>query len=604
MMRRPLRIALAAAGLGLAISALLSGQEPAQRPKRVALLVGVNEYKRRDFIDLKWAENDVDEMGKELDRLGFDRVVTMKGSAAGDLQATRSNIDTQLKALLDDIGKNDLVLVMLTGHGQQLPIKRDDGTMASDGFYCPVDAVVNEPSTMVSLSRLTDETLRKWGGENLVLVDACRDGVVDKDKGISRGIQGKVVALPEGTAILFACASGQRSLERDLLRHGVFTYGVLEALRAFDGTADPLTWGLLVDRVQNSVHKLNPAQRPIYSGNVGRLVLADRVKAGSRPAQSGPMLVPVETVPKSTEIAAAKPSAPNDRTPPSTMDRKAKSPEIETDRPKEIAVALEGTRAGDLRDDNGLKMKLRWCPKGRFRMGSPAGEAERFADEGPVDVTLSRGFWLGQFEVTQAQWQAVMGTTLREQNEKSSSRGINGEGSDHPIYQVDHEESTEFCRRWTDAERRAGRLPSTWSYRLPTEAQWEYACRAGTTTATAFGDRLSSREANFDGVSPYADAEKGPYLEETTAVGRYRPNGWGLCDMHGNVWEWCADGYDGLLSGGVDPTGSASALSRVIRGGGWIGGGGLCRSADRSDFAPAGRSSNLGFRVARVPSGQ
>jgi formylglycine-generating enzyme required for sulfatase activity len=247
-------------------------------------------------------------------------------------------------------------------------------------------------------------------------------------------------------------------------------------------------------------------------------------------------------------------------------------------------------------------MKFCWCPPGSFRMGSPPTEPERGNDEGPVQVTLSRGFWMGKFEVTQAQWQQVMGTTLRQQNEKSTIKRINGEGPEHPIYQVSAVEADEFCRKFTASERAAGRLPAGWEYRLPTEAQWEYPCRAGTATATAFGDRLGSDEANFDGSYPYNGAAKGPYLKETAPVGRYRANTWGLHDMHGNVWEWCADGFEARLAGGVDPVGPSAAASRVIRGGGWGNAGGGCRSAFRIGFAPGDRISNLGFRVARVPS--
>ena len=196
---------------------------PAAPTRRVALLVGINEYRKRGFIDLKWAENDVAEMEQELRRLGFDKVVVMKGSSEGELRPTKEHIEAQLKGLLADVGKDDIVLVMLSGHGQELKVKvrGPDGSEVErdDGFYCPVSAVLNEPDTMVSLSYLTDDLLAKWGGKNLVLLDACRDGVVDLDKGVrARGVQGRVVSLPEGTAILFSCASRQTSLERDELQ--------------------------------------------------------------------------------------------------------------------------------------------------------------------------------------------------------------------------------------------------------------------------------------------------------------------------------------------------------------------------------------------------
>jgi hypothetical protein len=273
---------LLAAALGFVVITLVLAQEPAAKPpaRRVALLVGINEYQRRGFDPLRWAENDVTDVRQELAGLGFDKIVLMTGSSLGDLRPTKDNILTQLRALLADVGSKDVVLMMLCGHGQQLAVTKPDGSTQEDGFYCPVDAVVNEPGSMISLSHLTDEVLRNWGGRNLLLVDACRDGVVDRDRGIrSRGIQGRVVALPEDTAILFSCRAGQKSDERDALRHGVFSFGVLEALRGIEGV---VTWGALVDRVQNRVAELNPDQDPIAAGAIGRLVLGRRaVSLGS-----------------------------------------------------------------------------------------------------------------------------------------------------------------------------------------------------------------------------------------------------------------------------------------------------------------------------------
>ena len=155
-----------------------------------------------------------------------------------------------------------------------------------------------------------------------------------------------------------------------------------------------------------------------------------------------------------------------------------------------------------------------------------------------------------------------------------------------------------FCRKLTEQERTAGRLPTDWEYTLPTEAQWEYACRAGTTTATAFGDRLSSTQANFDGNYPYNAAAKGPYLERTTEVGSYAANAWGLCDMHGNLYEWCRDWYDKQLQASDDPVGPASASYRVLRGGRWSSHGRYCRSAHRTSDDPSYRVNLDGFRVS------
>ena len=225
-------------------------------------------------------------------------------------------------------------------------------------------------------------------------------------------------------------------------------------------------------------------------------------------------------------------------------------------------------RAGRERNDNELGMTFCWCPPGSFHMGrlhlgGLLARKRPYQWDG-VGVTLSHGFWMGKFEVTQAQWRRVMGATLREQRAKdptqprtvgdSTMRDHVGEGPDYPIYFTSHAEAEEFCRKLTETERVAGRLEQGWEYRLPTEAQWEFACRAGTTTATAFGDRLSSTQANFDGSKPFNGAPAGPYLHDTTPVGSYPPNAWGLHDMHGNVWEWCRDGFtQGRPRGGTDP---------------------------------------------------
>jgi sulfatase modifying factor 1 len=269
--------------------------------------------------------------------------------------------------------------------------------------------------------------------------------------------------------------------------------------------------------------------------------------------------------------------------------------------------------AGRVRNDNGLGMPFCWCPSGSFHMGLLLQELRRFSSTDPVRVTLHRGFWMGKFEVTQSQWQLVMGVNLRQQRAMDpnqprpvgdgTSRDHVGEGAEYPIYYLSHTEAEEFCRRLTDAERTAGRLESGWEYRLPTEAQWEFACRAGTTTATAFGDGLSSIQVNFDGSKPFNRAPVGPYPRETTPVGRYPANAWGLHDMHGNVWEWCRDGFVKSPAGGNDPLEEPSSARRTFRGGCWHNPGVLCISTSRAWGDVNDRGSGLGFRAALVPAG-
>jgi formylglycine-generating enzyme required for sulfatase activity len=228
-----------------------------------------------------------------------------------------------------------------------------------------------------------------------------------------------------------------------------------------------------------------------------------------------------------------------------------------------------------------VSMEMLWVKPGAFEMGSPLSEKDREDDETPHTVTLTQGYWLGKYEVTQAQWEKVMGSN------PSDFKGVN-----RPVERVSWTDVTSFCSKLTASEQAAGRLPAGMTYQLPTEAQWEYACRAGTTTAYAFGDSLTSGQANISG---------GP--GETTDVGKYPANGWGFYDMHGNVWEWTADWYEKFTSGAVsDPVGPAVGSARVDRGGSWSDSALGARSALRLRVVPAFSGNYLGFRLSLRPA--
>jgi serine/threonine protein kinase/formylglycine-generating enzyme required for sulfatase activity len=250
--------------------------------------------------------------------------------------------------------------------------------------------------------------------------------------------------------------------------------------------------------------------------------------------------------------------------------------------------------AGEIRDDNGLKLKLVWCPPGRFCMGSPTDDPSRFPNEGPVDVTLTKGFWIGKVPVTQAQWQHVM-----QSMPWTSQRWVRVAGS-CPATWVAWKDAWEFCSRFMEAEQTAGRLPAGWKYTLPTEAQWEYACRAGTTTRYYFGDDEDKLPQNawFD-LNAFDIGKRYAHL-----AGRKEPNPWGLFDMHGNVWEWCRDAYAKDLPGGFDPEVKSGGREGVRRGGCWNLHAAYCRSASRLQVDANAGNHDLGFRLILEQSGE
>lgn len=235
-----------------------------------------------------------------------------------------------------------------------------------------------------------------------------------------------------------------------------------------------------------------------------------------------------------------------------------------------------------------------FIPPGTFRMGSPASELDRVETEGPqTAVIISRGFWIGKCEVTQGEYLAVMG---------SNPSRFTGD-TNLPVDTVSSWDAMSYCEALTQRERRAGRIAINSVYRLPTEAEWEYACRAWTSTRFSYGD--DPGYANLTNYAWYFENSGGT----THPVGQKLPNLWGLHDMHGNVWEWCQDWWSGSLPGGivVDPQGVASGSDRVLRGGGWNGWylyAGFCRSALRAYYYPYGRHDYFGFRVVLAPGPQ
>ncbi|MBP3556196.1 MAG: formylglycine-generating enzyme family protein [Thermoguttaceae bacterium] len=236
----------------------------------------------------------------------------------------------------------------------------------------------------------------------------------------------------------------------------------------------------------------------------------------------------------------------------------------------------------------GVDFAFRWRPPGTFQMGSPSSEAERDSDEGPrYEVTLTKGFWMLETPVTQGMYCAIAG----------SNSSYFKSGDNYPAENVSWLDCQSFC----ESLNALGGAPEGFAFRLPTEAEWEYACRAGTNAPYFWGATLNGDKANCDGNCPYGGVSKGRYLEKTSAVGSYTPNAWGLYDMRGNVWEQRADWFGCYAAGPqTDPTGPPAISSflyfRVLRGGSWRNRAENCRSACRYGGAATNRSKRCGFR--------
>jgi formylglycine-generating enzyme required for sulfatase activity len=269
------------------------------------------------------------------------------------------------------------------------------------------------------------------------------------------------------------------------------------------------------------------------------------------------------------------------------------------------------------------QLQMVYVKGGIFTMGSPEGEVNRRNDETQHQVKLS-DFWLGKYAVTVADFKKFVdeknyltdaekgdGSYIWNGKEWKQEKGINWRFGvsgklrdlaeyDHPVLHVSWNDSIAFCK-WLSAK--TGK-----TFRLPTEAEWEFACRAGTTTPFNTGDNLTTEQANYDGNYPYNNNKKGIFRETTVPVGHFDPNSWGLYNMHGNVWEWCNDWYgekyyDECKAKGTveNPEGPQNGSNRVVRGGSWINNALRCRTADRGDDSPGYRNNSIGFRLVFVP---
>ena len=546
---------------GLVLANLLASPAEAEG-KRYALVVGVRRY-GKPFKPLATAEADALAFEQALRSLGFNLIVTMTSEADEPLRRPTSarNILDQLDGLLKEKEKSDTVLVFLSGHGIQLTGDKPDAHGNKETYFCPEETRVKDRTTLVPISVVMKKLAGCPAERKLLLVDSCREEMLseDEEKKAGETIEAKPVGSPRppppaGLAALFSCGPGETSHAfKDLgqgrskdVGHGAFTHFALKYQR---GEADSLRYQknqLPIDElaayVRRETHdyvfdKLSTQQTPELL-----------VPGGLRPWSLGEL---------------ARPSDP-----------------------------FAGKSAGDAKE-LAPRTRFRWCPAGTFTMGTIGTTGS----DAPVQVTLTRGFWLCETEVTQGQFQAVMQSTPWKGKVNVK------EGLDYAASYISHDDAVAYCEKLTKQERAGGRLPAGWKYVLPTEAQWEYACRAGTTTKYSFGDDESrlSDYGWWGGIIGDGNAKTEQYAHR---VAQKKSNPWGLQDMHGNVWEWCADWYGAELPGGRDPLGASSGSLRVNRGGCWYNVASGCRSAVRSWGSPGNRDYFLGFRVAGVPSSE
>jgi formylglycine-generating enzyme required for sulfatase activity len=237
--------------------------------------------------------------------------------------------------------------------------------------------------------------------------------------------------------------------------------------------------------------------------------------------------------------------------------------------------------------------RLIWIPPGAFTQGSPTNEFFHVIDEVQHPVTITHGFWIGRHEVTQSEFTEIIGTN------PSAFLGAN-----LPVDSITWSDATNYCARRTEHERTAGRLPPGYVYRLPTEAEWEYACRAGTSSAFHYGAALVTGLANFYGLQEYVSSvgpiqnSNGVNLARPTPIESYTPNAWGIYDLHGNAWEWCRDWFGDYPTNAVnDPLGPNMGTYKILRGGSWLSDGSGCRTALRSGRFPGVGDTYVGMRV-------
>lgn len=565
---------------------------PGSSSGRFALVIGVDNYK---FLppdqQLEVAVSDARLMADTLKKAvpPFDTILLT--------DVTQNNAESVFDQFISKAEDSDCALIYFAGHGVEY--HGENFLLVSDTAVSRVSDDVRRMkrrlgNEAIALQAMLDDLDATRARVKLVVLDCCRDNPLESASSETRSLIGSPGGLarvtpPSGTLISYSADVGQKAI--DGLFTGVLTKNMatpgLTIMKVFASTRmEVRETSRRIAKENSRISSHEPAEYNKLDPAGLEFAFVESVKDNQKRERINGQsnLVSLQQKISKLEAAlAAKESDNSENLEPKNVTEVAKTNNTSksggSDLPKfpeapNSSVSLSsrdmtGNRAGEVRAFKGIDMI--WCPAGTFLMGSPANEPLRDSNERKHRVTLTKGFWIAKTETTQVLWESVM------RGNPSSTKG-----TDLPVESVSWHDALGFCKKLN----LMSKLPNGWQWSLPTEAQWEYACRAGTMEAFAGNLRSIGWFDDYGG-------------ERLQSVGTKDPNPWGIHDMHGNVQEWCHDWYssNSYTDGERDPEGPPSGVYRVHRGGSWRNFAQYCRSADRDNALPDSRSGAHGFRV-------
>ena len=620
--------------------------------KNFAITIGINKYEHIDR-PLNYAASDAEKVRDFLlSEADFDQVFYYSDYSPSinniSTRPTRSGLLRLLKVTFEKefMGAGDNFWFFFSGHGAR--VKGIDYIIPSDAFIEDIE------SSAISVNYII-QRLQRCGADNVVLIlDACReqgDNISKDIKGV--GEQTEKEAREKGVITICSCSPNEYSWELKDLQQGVFTYALLEGLgsKGKKATVERLNEHLKyrVKELAKSQGKQTPSimadpiekshliLMPKYATKSDISMLKNycyqaQVDENFELAESLWIRVLETGVDRDAIKALQKIAIQKQKIEVSPYRENKNFESKDTNAKKHVSIeesekgklftfevvkvnssgSIVNRRQESARQKiedlgDGTELEMVYIPGGTFMMGSPENEEERNDNEGPQHNVTVSPFFMGKYPVTQGQWRAIASqTNLKVKLDlnpepsyfKESYQDI--DRWQRPVEQVKWTEAVEFCERLSKLTGK--------DYRLPSESEWEYACRAGTTTPFYFGETITPELVNYHGNSTYGNSPKGEYRKETTPVGQFPPNAFGLYDMHGNVFEWCQDVYhenynEAPTDGSAwEIEGDSDSNKRVARGGSWYFNARMCRSAYRYiSFSVELAYFNFGFRLVSFP---